>query len=314
MKTAFEYFMVVAEEKSISRAAERLYLSSQNLSNYIKRLESEYGILFLRKPQFQLTPAGQALLTALRQISVLEKNLDSQIRQLKTGSYGYLRIGLHATTARMLLPSIIPAYRRLCPDIFLDFYYHPVVRLEELLLNGDIDLFFGVDTTRRAEFTYIPLQKEPIYFIASKELLKENGIDPFQTEIKKNELSAFSYLLSPPTSSFRKKIDSFCTLHGIQLTESVRLSDFELQLMLAAENQGACFCPKRLLGKMTELNRHQPDEKQLCAMSVESLNFFSDLALVTHQLAKHTPALETFIQVFRDEFPEHYYQKLGLDK
>lgn len=73
MKTAFEYFMVVAEEKSISRAAERLYLSSQNLSNYIKRLESEYGILFLRKPQFRLTPAGQALLTALRQISVLEK-------------------------------------------------------------------------------------------------------------------------------------------------------------------------------------------------------------------------------------------------
>lgn len=313
MKTSFEYFMVIAEEKSISRAADRLYLSSQNLSNYIKRLESEYGILFLRKPQFKLTPAGQALLTALRQISVLEKNLDSQIRQLKTGSYGYLRVGLHSTTARMLLPSIIPAYRKLCPDIFLDFYYHPVVKLEELLLNGDIDLFFGVDTTRRAEFTYIPLQKEPIYFIASKALLKVAGIAPNQIEIQKKELSAFSYLLSPPTSSFRKKIDSFCTMHGIQLTEIVRLSDFELQLMLAAENQGACFCPKRLLGKMAELNSHQPDEKKLCAMTVESLNFYSELALVTHRLAKHTPALETFIQVFEDEFPVHYYQKLGIE-
>ena len=81
--------------------------------------------------------------------------------------------------------------------------------------------------------------------------------------------------------------------------------------MLAAENQGACFCPKRLLRKMAELNSHQPDEKQLCAMSVESLNFYSDLTLVTHRLAKHTPALETFIQVFQNEFPEHYYQKLG---
>lgn len=313
MNTSFQYFMVIAEEKSISKAANRLYLSTQNLSNYVRRLESEYGILFIRKPQFQLTPAGQALLNTLRQISVLEKNLDGQIKQLKSGSYGYLRIGLHATTARMLLPIIIPAYRRVCPDIFLDFYYHPVIKLEELLLNGDIDLFFGVDTTRRAEFQYIHLQKEPIYFVASRHLLDLAGIFPDRTEIKKKELPAFSYLMSPPTSSFRKKIDSFCTMHGLQLTESVRLSDFELQLMLATENQGACFCPKRLLGKVAELNARTSEEHRLQAMTVESLNFFSDLALVTHRLAKHTPALTTFLEVFQQEFPDKYYQDLGIE-
>ncbi|MFR5713179.1 MAG: LysR family transcriptional regulator [Clostridium sp.] len=46
MNTAEEYFMAVVREKSIARAAEKLYLSQQNLSNSIKRLEQRYGVLF----------------------------------------------------------------------------------------------------------------------------------------------------------------------------------------------------------------------------------------------------------------------------
>ena len=44
MNTSMQYFLVVAEELSISRAAERLYVSQQCVSSHIKKLEQQYRV------------------------------------------------------------------------------------------------------------------------------------------------------------------------------------------------------------------------------------------------------------------------------
>lgn len=75
MNISMQYFMLVVEMQSISKAAERLFVTQQNLSNHIKRLEQQYGVLFTRKPKFMLTPSGEALYETLKQIRVLESNL-----------------------------------------------------------------------------------------------------------------------------------------------------------------------------------------------------------------------------------------------
>lgn len=65
MLDRIEYFLTLAEEKNITHAAKRLYVSQQCLSAYLKELEEEYGVqLFYRKPQFMLTPAGETFYRA----------------------------------------------------------------------------------------------------------------------------------------------------------------------------------------------------------------------------------------------------------
>ena len=57
------YFIVLSQSDSISAAAEKLHVSHQNLSKYIKNLEQEYRItLFTRMPRLKLTEAGEAML------------------------------------------------------------------------------------------------------------------------------------------------------------------------------------------------------------------------------------------------------------
>jgi DNA-binding transcriptional LysR family regulator len=52
MNTGMEYFLVLAQEGSISAAAQRLYVTQQAFSEQMKRLETTYGsVLFLRKPR-----------------------------------------------------------------------------------------------------------------------------------------------------------------------------------------------------------------------------------------------------------------------
>lgn len=50
MNISLEYFLAVAEEESISRAAERVMVSQQDMSNHIRRLEKQYGLLLSGGP------------------------------------------------------------------------------------------------------------------------------------------------------------------------------------------------------------------------------------------------------------------------
>ena len=58
----YEYFIALAEEENISRAAEKLFISHQCLSKYLKNLEENYHVMFFdRQPKLKLTPAGEAV-------------------------------------------------------------------------------------------------------------------------------------------------------------------------------------------------------------------------------------------------------------
>ena len=60
--TSLKYFLAVAEEQNITKAAEKLFISQQALSGHITRLEKELGVrLFDRQPSLALTYAGREL-------------------------------------------------------------------------------------------------------------------------------------------------------------------------------------------------------------------------------------------------------------
>lgn len=306
MNASFEYFLVVAEEKNISRAAQKLFLSPQNLNNHIHRLEKTYGTLFIRKPQFQLTPVGQMLYQTIQQIAVLEKNLDARVSECRTDGYGYLRVGIHSTRARILLPYVVPVFERKYPGIFLDFIYRNQGELEQMLRNGELDVVVAVDSDSDAAFDCHRLFQEPIFFVATRRMMTEKGVDPAEGKIRVSQMSGFRYMLSPPKSRIRKKIDLFCKENGLSLYETIRISDYELQLLLASEAVGACFCPRMLLRRMKELNRLASEENRLCALPIENFSYGFDLCMLTHRLAKPTTALKNFIAVFQQELSDSW--------
>ena len=59
---SLEFFLVIAKYKSLTKASQELFVTQQNLSSYLKRLESYYGLeLFTRHPKFELTEFGKIL-------------------------------------------------------------------------------------------------------------------------------------------------------------------------------------------------------------------------------------------------------------
>ena len=64
-----EYFLVAAEELNFTKAAKKLFISQQSLSNHISNMEKEFDvILFNRTTPLTLTYAGQALKAKARRL------------------------------------------------------------------------------------------------------------------------------------------------------------------------------------------------------------------------------------------------------
>lgn len=209
MNVSLEYFLVIVKEESIARAAEKLFITPQNLSNHLKRLETKYGTLFLRSPRFQLTDAGKALVRATQNLKAIEHRLDEEIKALNGAQSVTLRIGIHAARARMLLPRILQSYMNSYPSAKLIFSYKDVLTCSQMLKDGELDLFFGTDAPAEEDFEEYFLEDEPLYFVASNKILTEADIDPFSVNISLGDLDKFSYFLYPKASSIRNKLEIF---------------------------------------------------------------------------------------------------------
>jgi len=128
------YFVAVAEEGHITRAAERLGMQQPPLSNQIKAIERELDVqLFRRKPRgVELTDAGRAFLKNARSmLSQLEQAFETT-RRAARGEQGQLCVGVTSTAPfHPLVPRAIRAFREACPMVNLT--------LEECLSNESVE-------------------------------------------------------------------------------------------------------------------------------------------------------------------------------
>ena len=93
-----KYFLTVAEELNITRAAERLYISQQSLSNHIANLERELDVkLFTRSPKLSLTYAGGLLVDTATEILDLHRQYLSKVGDINKQYVGALRVGISHT-------------------------------------------------------------------------------------------------------------------------------------------------------------------------------------------------------------------------
>src|SRR5882672_9908045 len=139
------YFVAVAEERHVTRAAERLGIQQPPLSQQIRALETELEVqLFRRKPRgVELTQAGEALLAEARVILDRVEHATAATRRTARGEAG--RIGLGFTSSASfhpLVPRVIRAFREAHPLVALSLEEGGTAELVEGLRAERIDAAF----------------------------------------------------------------------------------------------------------------------------------------------------------------------------
>jgi len=130
------YFVAVAEEEHVGRAAERLHISQSPLSRQIAQLEERLGLVLFERSQqrLRLTVDGQTFLAETKAFLVHADRLESMARRLGKGDEGGLCIGyLENAMYSGVLPKALKILRESRPTVHVALYnYHSSEQLEGL--------------------------------------------------------------------------------------------------------------------------------------------------------------------------------------
>jgi DNA-binding transcriptional LysR family regulator len=153
-----QVFALIAQERSVSKAAALLYMAQQSLSQRIRSLEARVGQpLFIRSPRgMQLTEAGERLLPYAQRCTAL---LDEALEAARGERDRALRIQVHTPFAPSVAPVLGLALQHLEIDIT---HHHDVEELLERLLAGETDVAVAPITECPAELVMEPLLIEPL--------------------------------------------------------------------------------------------------------------------------------------------------------
>lgn len=138
------YFAAVAEERSFSRAAERLNMAQPPLSRHIQQLEDELGVRLLdRGRPLTLTPPGRYFFEHATDILRRLEDLRSRTRRMGREKQARLSVGFVSSTLYDRLPELLRRFRLAEPEAELQLHEMTTPEQIEALRDGRIDVGFG---------------------------------------------------------------------------------------------------------------------------------------------------------------------------
>ncbi|TQV70544.1 LysR family transcriptional regulator [Exilibacterium tricleocarpae] len=165
-----EIFMMVAETRSIARAAEALHLSHSAVSVQIRKLAEAAGLPLheVIGKQLYLTEAGREVVETGHELFAVIRRLDDKLNDIKGLTAGTLRISV-ITTAKYFLPRILGPFCRDYPDIDVAFMVGNRAQIIERLNKNLDDLYIFSDPPAEPEIECTPFLPNPLVVIASKQ-------------------------------------------------------------------------------------------------------------------------------------------------
>jgi DNA-binding transcriptional LysR family regulator len=264
MLNNYNYFLVLAEELNISRAAEKLLVSHQCLSKYLKNLEEEYGVmLFQRKPALTLTHAGEAVRDAFRRIEMIDADLSAQIKELNEGRTGEVRIGTTQGRMRILMPELLGRFKKQYPNIELRIISNTTGQLLEMLANNKLDVAIFSDLGY--SLPHLKRQvvlEEHLYLVISDNMIREyfpdrypSCLDEFAKGADLREFGNVPFVRNSVGFSSRIMTDRHLVKIGASLKCVNEATAMDLHHLMTARDYAASFALTMYLPSIEQLSR-----------------------------------------------------------
>ncbi|MCR5732536.1 MAG: LysR family transcriptional regulator [Sphaerochaetaceae bacterium] len=156
MEQDFKYIWQIYKDRSISVAAEHLFITQPALSIALKRVEDNAGgPLFDRGSRpLILTDIGKVYIDMISRMRHLEEDLKNNVEDLKNLGSGNIRIGGTTFMNSFILAPVLSSFARKYPNITINLEEESAAILYERLKYRDIDLTFNCDPDVVKEFIH----------------------------------------------------------------------------------------------------------------------------------------------------------------
>lgn len=249
-----EYFEALAQERSFTKASERLHITQQSLSSHIAKLEKELGCqLVVRHVPLELTYAGEVFLGYASSLRDQYTTMQHEFLDISQNDEGILRVGIAFTRGRTILPDIIMAFQEKHPYIRIALVEATNEALRQKLVEGDIDLAIAFFPTSLPGVILRDFYQEEVVILVLRELLETLYGDETEERVRRVSEGDYSALENCPLilgslEDIGGRIERTLVMRaGLSRPRIVATSNnSETHLALCIRGAGACLCSETL--------------------------------------------------------------------
>jgi len=287
-----QVFLMVAAEKSFSRAAERLLRTQPAVSLAVQRLEAELGEKLIDRSakELLLTDAGRIVLEYARRFESLRQELENSLAELRDNSSGRLVIGANESSTLYLLGHI-GNYRRLYPKVKVQIRRSLSSKIPTELIDGNLEL--GVISYDPGDDRLVStiIYADSLVFVVSPQ---HRFADRESVSI--TELDMETFIAHNVVSPYREVVLREFQRHKVPLNMEVEMPTVETIRKLVQSNQGVAFMPRMCVGPELE-------QGTLRAVKVNELHVERKIRLVYPARRALSHAAKAFLEVIQQQQP-----------
>ncbi|WP_433861331.1 putrescine utilization regulator PtrR [Pseudomonas thivervalensis] len=234
-------FQAVAEEGSITRAAERLHRVPSNLSTRLKQLEEQLGVdLFLRERQrLQLSPAGKVLLDYAAKLFALHDEAHAAVQGGQPA--GDFLLGTMYSTAATHLPDLLATYHRAYPAVNLQVQSGPSGELLEGLLTNRLDAALMDGPLELAGLDGVPLCDERLV------LITEADHPPVRSALDVQGRAVFTFRRG---CSYRMRLEAWFAHDHATMGRAMEIESYQGMLACVIAGSGVALMSESMLASL----------------------------------------------------------------
>ncbi len=304
-----DYIYSVYEEKSFSRAAQKLHISQSSLSITIGRAEKEIGARIFNRgtTPISLTEFGMAYIESIKTIYGLKTDLEEHIRQMGAALRGRVAIGASSFFSTHLLTRTIQKFRSTYPHVKIELFDHIMPELEKKLDSEFID--FIVSNTKKTEDRYRNILLFPDYlYVMVVPALCPPTLSPRQSiafdqigrekklrtkGIALDQFASVPFLLLHPGNNLRYSADSLLEEAGIHPPVILEVDETTTLYPMARAGLGATIVGSYVIRKLGK-----PGDALFFPLNGKAARRGTYLNILKNK--RMTPVLQEFIKELRD--------------
>ena len=297
-----QYFLRTAEEKNITRAAQKLYISQQSLSGHIAKLEEELGVsLFERGGELTLTYAGERLYLLAQRICSLEQEILRETGEISDRRRGRLRLGISYTCGRAILPRLLPDFRAGHPQVEISLMEGNHQKLNEWLAAGEIDVLLGYAPIDVPGAVVYPLLQERLFLACPRSITErvfgaeaERSRREGWRELDIHALAGCPFILLKSGNRIRTMFDSYLQKKDFMPEVLLETENIETAFALAGQGMGITVYPELFLNTL-----HAAESTEIDLLPLPADDTTGTLAVAFLEKGYHAPAVLDFITLCR---------------
>lgn len=286
-----EIFLSIAEEKSFSRAAEKMLRTQPAISIAIKRLEEELGeSLFDRSSKNgSLTEAGRVLLSYAQRMLNLRDEAIEAVGELRGMFRGRLTIGANESTSLYLLPPLLMEYRKRFPNIKIEVFRNISEKIPLEVSERNLDFGFLSYDPMHPNLQSLEIHRDELVLVVPPKhrLAKQN-----QVTVK--DLGEEQFVAHNVKTPSRTKIFELFAQHRTPLNICLELATLETIKEFVLLNAGIAILPR--LAVEAEINSGKLVEVPVKGMKIEKT-----LRLVYRREASLSHAAKSFLDIIKEQ-------------